>query len=95
MPIDSLEPGYAFSEIVDEGEKGEARDGRRVEISAAGGPGETSAEGRVAEQRLEDSGDVEAMVNKRMPSRTTDARVNEFSPKVGGTGASTHRRLRD
>lgn len=85
-----LKSGGAFAEIVDEGEEGEARDQPIVDTVESRRACQPPPDGRLAKQRLQNAGYVDAMIDQWMPGGAATLGVAEFSPEIAGAGSTVH-----
>ena len=65
-----------------------------VQVIQPARPSQTSADGRLAQERFKNAGDIRAVIDKRVPSRAAPTLVAELAPEVGSVRPTLHRQLR-
>ena len=80
-----LKTGGAFAEIVDEGEEGEACDEPLVDIVEPRRACQPPPDRRLAKQRFQNASHIDAVIDQRMPGRSTPLGIAKFSPEIART----------
>jgi hypothetical protein len=89
-----LESPIGLPKIVQKGEIAEPRDLHLIQVVQPAGPRQTSADGRLVQERFQHACDIRAVIDQRVPGRAASTLIAKLAPEVADAGPTLHRPLR-